>query len=139
MTLFWMHCVMFWKPPPYYWQVVRADKRYLANDVPNNVAVWIDQSQCFAVDISEGNDNVMMELGHMYWGYPERPLIVLQREGISRPPTDLGGYIRILYPWGDSPSQEKIATKFREEILKLDEIKKPQRDYSFLVNATYAH
>lgn len=111
---------------PYFWEVVRADKRFFAQDVPNNVAQWIARAHCYAVDLSEGNENVMMELGQIYWGYPERPLFLLQREGTERRLTDLGGYLRITYPWSESvsPNRKQMADTLRTEIKKFDNIKK---------------
>jgi molecular chaperone HtpG len=108
---------------PYFWKVERADTRFFESTIADNVRRWIARSQCFAVDLSEGNDNVMMELGHMYWGYPERQLILLQRENIERRLADLGERIRIFYPWDNPPSQKNIVAKLREEIRKFDELK----------------
>jgi hypothetical protein len=109
---------------PYFWEVVRADERFFANDIPKNVAYWIARSHCYAVDLSEGNANVMMELGHIYWGYPSRPLFLLQREN-TEPlhQKDLGARLRITYPWGDSPNRKRIADALREEIKKFEDIK----------------
>ncbi len=108
---------------PYFWQVSRADKRFFANDVPNNMSEWIARAQCFAADISEMNENVMMEVGLMYWGYPSKPLILLQRDSVQSRIVDLGGRMRVKYPWGDTPDQVRIAAALREEIKKFDELK----------------
>lgn len=117
---------------PYFWQVARADKQYFVNNVPDNVGKWIARSQCFAVELSEGNENVMMELGQMYWGYPERPLILLQREGTKLRMADLGERIRIVYPWNETPDQAKIATVLRREIEKFDALKNMKGDAHYL-------
>lgn len=107
---------------PYFWQVVRADKRYFKNDVSNNLAAWVTRAHCYVVDISELNENVMMELGLMYWAYPNRPLILVQQEGTQHRVVDLGARFRIKYPWGDPPNQESIAAALRGEIKKFDDI-----------------
>lgn len=117
---------------PYFWRVERADKRFFDNSIPINVGIWIARSQCFAVDLSEGNDNVMMELGHMYWGYSGRPLILLQRQGAERRMADLGERIRIVYPWDTPPSQETIVTKLKEEIRKFDALKELKGEAHYL-------
>ncbi len=107
---------------PYFWQVERADSKYFKNSAPNNVGEWIARSQCYIVDISESNESVMMELGHMYWGYQGRSLIVLHRDGIQRRIADLD-LLRIAYPWADSPNQTRIANALRREFEKFDELK----------------
>jgi hypothetical protein len=107
---------------PYFWRVERADKRYFENEVSRNVAQWIRRAQCFAADLTDGNDNVMMEVGHMYWGYPRRPLILLQRQGVDRSPIDLASRIKIFYPWGEPLGAGEITNKLREEIARFDEL-----------------
>ena len=74
---------------PYFWEVKRADERYLERTVSENAGTWISNSHCYVVDITQVNANVMMELGQMYWGFPERPLLLLQREGVKNDITDL--------------------------------------------------
>jgi molecular chaperone HtpG len=108
---------------PYFWQVARADKRFFANDVPNNMAYWIARAQCFAADISEMNENVMMEVGLMYWGYPSKPLLLLQRDTVQSRIVDLGGRLRVKYPWGDLPDQSRMAMALHQEIKKFEELK----------------
>lgn len=108
---------------PYFWQVSRADKRFFANDVPNNMAEWIARAHCFAADISEMNENVMMEVGLMYWGYPGKPLLLLQRDTAQSRIVDLGGRLRVKYPWGEPPDQTRIAATLAEEIKKFEELK----------------
>ncbi len=108
---------------PYFWDVRRADERYFENNIEDNVVKWIDHSQCFAVDLSERNDNVMMELGYMHWRYPDRPLILLQREGSKRLPVDLGTRLYISYSWGDVSDRGRIAKQLRDEIKKHEELK----------------
>ncbi len=103
---------------PYCWQVERADRTYFNANIPDNISEWIARSQCFAVEISERNENVMMELGHMLWGYPEKPLIILERKDNNMPElvTDISGRLRIHYVWGENPKQERIAVELRNEI-----------------------
>ena len=108
---------------PYFWQVARGDKRFLANDVPDNVAAWVKRAQCYVADVSEANENVMMEVGLMYWAFPERPLLLLQRQGTERRLTDLGGRLRITYPWGGNGLQGRLAETLRAEIAKFDQLK----------------
>lgn len=117
---------------PYFWQVVRADKQYFANDVPNNLAQWIARAHCYAVDISELNENVMMELGYMYWAYPKRPLFLMQREGTTNRIVDLGGRLRAKYPFDESPNQIRIAAALRDDIKKREDFTKLKGDAHYL-------
>src|ERR1022692_2146529 len=86
---------------PYFWEVARADRKFFARTVPDNVGMWISRAQCYVVELSDCNPNVMMELGQMYWGYPGRPIYLLQREGSKPDIVDLGARLRIKYPWSD--------------------------------------
>ena len=117
---------------PYFWQVARGDKRFLANDVPDNVFAWMRRAHCYAADISEANENVMMEAGFMYWAFPDRPLLVLQRQGTERRLPDLGGRLRITYPSGGEDLQLKIADALRAEIAKFDQVKSMQSQAHWL-------
>jgi hypothetical protein len=111
--------------PPYFWEVARPDQRYFSNDVDDNVANWIARSHCYAVDLSEGNDDVMMELGQIYWSYPRRPLFLLQREGTDRRMNELlSGRPRIVYPWDERPNRERIVAALQDEIKKFEDLKK---------------
>ena len=104
---------------PFYWQVVRADEKYHAENVPENVQAWMQRSHAYVVDISDCNPNVMMELGYMKWGVPDRPRILLCREGTQRNLSDLGGTIVIRYPnaTGDH-AVEDVAEALRAEFVK---------------------
>lgn len=48
---------------PYFLQVETAAFQYFARNVSDNVATWIQRASCYVADISDGNENVMMELG----------------------------------------------------------------------------
>jgi len=118
---------------PYFWEVARADKRYFANDVANNVACWIARSQCYVADVSENNGNVMLESGLMYWGYPERPLFFLKRKNSPEPPIDISTRLYIEYPWEDPPDQADIADAIKTGFEKFEEeIEKVQGKYHYL-------
>ena len=81
------------------------------------------RAHCYAADISEANENVMMEAGFMYWAFPDRPLLVLQRQGTERRLPDLGGRLRITYPSDGEDLQRQIADALRAEIAKFDMVK----------------
>lgn len=118
---------------PYFWEVRRADERYFKDTIEFNIVKWIDRSQCFAVDLSERNPNVMMELGYMYWKYPDRPLLLLQREGSDRLPIDIATHLDIKYPWNNNkPDQNSIARKLRTEIGRHDTLKNLQGKEHYL-------
>lgn len=117
---------------PYFWEVVRDNEQYFASDVPHNVGQWIARAHCFIVEISECNENTMMELGYMYWSYPDIPLLLLQREGTERRMANLGERIRVSYPWDETPNRSAIVTKLREEIKKHDRIKGMKGEKHFL-------
>jgi hypothetical protein len=119
--------------PPYFWQVETAKKHYFDLNVPENVRYWIARAHCYAVDITDGNDNVMMELGHMHWGFPEKTTLVLQRSGANKQIADLGGKIWIDYPWDEKePDQQQIAKALREKISKVQKVKEIKGNKKFL-------
>jgi len=107
---------------PYFWEVARADERYFERSVSDNVTKWISRAHCYAVEISERNPNVMMELGQIYWGYPARPLLILQREGIEEELADLAGTLRVHYPWASKPNREEIVRSLKTNIERFTEI-----------------
>jgi molecular chaperone HtpG len=107
---------------PYFWEVARADRKFFERTVPDNVGMWISRAQCYVVELSDCNPNVMMELGQMYWGYPGRPIYLLQREGSKPDIVDLGARLRIKYPWSDRPSREDIERTLRAEFAKFTEL-----------------
>jgi hypothetical protein len=107
---------------PYYWQVARADQKLFKQHLSRNVAEWIARAHCYVADITDQNGNVMMELGHAYWGYHDRPLVIIHQKGRKRHLIDLADSRRIEYPWGDPPDQKLIAQTFRTEIANTDEL-----------------
>jgi molecular chaperone HtpG len=107
---------------PYFWEVARADRKLFERTVPNNVARWIERAHCYAVDISNCNPNVMMELGQIYWGFPKRPLLLLEREGLKNIIADLGATLRIEYPWNDRITVEEIVPTLRKKIAAFAEV-----------------
>lgn len=118
--------------PPYYWEVKRADQRLYRPSVPENVGHWIARANCYAVDLTGGNDNVLMEVGLMHWGYSDRPLILMQREGEPIRLANLGERIRVSYPWGDPPDQAAIAAALREHIRSREDIGKLKGEAHYL-------
>lgn len=101
---------------PYFWEVARADRRLFERTVPDNVSFWIARAHCYAVDISNCNPNVMMELGQIYWSYSKRPLLLLEREGLKSSIVDLGATLRIEYPHGAQHTVREIAQSLRAKI-----------------------
>lgn len=118
--------------PPYYWEVKRADQRLYRPSVPENVGHWIARANCYAVDLTGGNDNVLMEVGLMHWGYSDRPLILMQREGEPIRLANLGERIRVSYPWGDPPDQAAIAAALQEHIRSREDIGKLKGEAHYL-------
>jgi len=117
---------------PYYWEVKRADQRLYRSNVPENVGHWIARAHCYAVDLTEGNDNTLMELGLMHWGYTDRPLILMQRQGDPIRLANLGERIRVSYPWGDPPDQAAIAAALSEHIHSREDIGKLRGEAHYL-------
>jgi hypothetical protein len=79
----------------------------------------IARSHCYALDVTQNNDDVMMQVGQIYWSYPQRPLFLLQRQGTERQLTEqLDNCVRIPYPWHDTPNQAEIADGLRNELNK---------------------
>ena len=107
---------------PYSWEVARADERYFANIIQNNVQAWMKRVQVYIADVSEENPNVMMELGYMLWTRePDQPLLVLKREGTNRTISDLAGFIYTYYPAvssGDDYDIQRVADALRRDFVK---------------------
>lgn len=108
--------------PPYYWEVKRADERLYKDNVRENVGHWIARAHCYAADLTEGNENTLMEVGLMHWGYSNRPLILMQRQGEPIRLANLGERIRVPYPWGDPPDQAAVAAALQEHIRSREDI-----------------
>jgi len=109
--------------PPYFFEVSRADRKYFKRTVENNVEDWIKRAECFAVDISGANPNVMMELGLIYWNYRDRPLLLLCNE-TQEAIADLQGMILIRYPSEPGTRPEDIEQALRAEIEKIPELRR---------------
>lgn len=118
--------------PPYYWEVKRADERLYESNVPENVGHWIARAHCYAVDLTEGNDNVLMEVGLIHWGYADRPLILMQREEQPFRLANLGERFRAPYPWHDPPDQAAIAAALRKHISTREDIGKLKGEAHYL-------
>lgn len=112
---------------PYWWQVVRADAKYLENFVRPNVATFMNRAHAYIAEISDVNPNVMMELGYMLWAdsVRGRPLLVLERKGTGQHLADLGDLIRIHYPNATGPNAVSvIAEALRMEFAKKADLQK---------------
>ncbi len=111
---------------PYYWQVVRADEKYIEDTIENNVVAWMKRSHAYIADISDLNPNVMMELGYMRWARtPEQPVIVLERAGSDSRVTDLAGIIRISYPRSNgNHASNDIASALLEQFNRKEDIQR---------------
>jgi hypothetical protein len=110
---------------PYYWQVVRADEKYLEDTVEGNVTEWMRRAHAYIADISDLNPNVMMELGYMRWAEPSRsrPLIVLEREGCPQHLSDIAGLIRIRYPAASGNNAvAEVSTALKNEFRKVRQV-----------------
>jgi hypothetical protein len=93
-----------------------------SSDLSQNVAEWMARAHCYAVEISELNANVMMELGFAYWAFQDRPLILLRRTGSKAMPIDLGDTRYMEYAWGEPPDRQRIAEALRQQIATTDEL-----------------
>lgn len=108
--------------PPYYWEVKRADQRVYFSTVSENVGHWIARAHCYAVELTEGSENVLMELGLIHWGYTDRPLILMHRKGNTPRMANLGERIRAPYPWSEPSDRAAITTALREHIRSREDI-----------------
>ncbi|HOG48661.1 MAG TPA: hypothetical protein PLB78_18685, partial [Anaerolineae bacterium] len=110
---------------PYFWQVSRADQEARKKRIDDNVKAWIDQRHCYVAEITDLNGNVMMEVGYAYWRYPERPFLLLCREGRDLHIADLGGAILAVYAWHPDRMDQNVEL-LRRVIAKQHEFARQQ-------------
>ncbi len=91
---------------PYFWEVVRADAYIESQDLLPNLSEKMQRAHCFIVDISDGNPNVLLELGLILT--LDRPYILLQAEGSTAARehwANLGGKMYFSYNDSAEPAQ----------------------------------
>jgi molecular chaperone HtpG len=67
----------------------------------DNIQVQMSRAHAFIAEATDGNPNVMFELGGAFFENRERPIILLRRsgeEGPSHLPTDIRGLVDVAYP-----------------------------------------
>jgi hypothetical protein len=106
---------------PYYWEVARADEKYLKDEIRGNIQQLMSQSHCYLAEISELNPNVMMELGMMRM-HMDRPTFLLRKKEMTTDvPANLKGVIYLAYPTGVTSSE--LLNSLKNEFTKADVIK----------------
>jgi hypothetical protein len=123
-----LRCVV--EKAPFFWQLVRADDKYLAETVEDSVARWMQRADVYVADMSTLNANVMMELGYMQWAESARvrPRIVLERVGAGGHLSDLGGFIKIRYPHvSGNHAIDDLAKALSAEFAKIQSVQELNR------------
>jgi molecular chaperone HtpG len=105
-------------------QLCLARDRVLNPELRGNVEAHMRQAHAFLAEVSEGNPNVMYEVGRARALYPQRPMIFLshpsEETGKVTLPVDLAGLIRLDYNRG-SPTAE-LADHLAKELRRMNEI-----------------
>jgi hypothetical protein len=99
--------------PPWFWEVLRADKRYESNgriDIGGHLSQHLARSHVFLAEISDGNPNVMIEVGRMQALAPT-PLLYLERREAPAEIADLDGKLKV-HPQGDYTTLVRELEKF---------------------------
>jgi hypothetical protein len=107
---------------PYYWEIARADERYIKDEIRGNIQQLMSQSHCYMAEISDTNPNVMIELGMMRM-HMDRPTFLLRKKEVTTDvPANLKGVIYLAYP-SKVKSSEELLSALRDEFAKADVIK----------------
>jgi molecular chaperone HtpG len=107
---------------PFYWEIARADERYLKDEIRGNIQQLMSQSHCYMAEISDTNPNVMIELGMMRM-HMDRPTFLLRKKEVTADvPANLKGVIYLAYP-SKVKSSEELLSVLRDEFSKADVIK----------------
>jgi molecular chaperone HtpG len=117
---------------PYGWEVTRADSEHLSDTIPTNVRDHIAQSHCYLAEVTDGNLNVFLEIGHIsQYREQGRPLIYLCKEG-GKLPIDIANDLLSYY--NPELSEPELVDQLRQELSKkrsIRELRKSPED-SFL-------
>ncbi|MCU0755369.1 MAG: ATP-binding protein [Xanthomonadales bacterium] len=101
-------------------QLCLARDQILNPELRGNVEAHMQQAHAFIAEVSQGNPNVMYEVGRARALYPTRPMIFLSHPspdtGKVTLPADLGGLLRIEYAL-DSAAKE-LADHLEKELRK---------------------
>jgi len=100
--------------PPWFWEVLRADKRYETDsrgDIDGHLTRHLARARVFLAEISDGNPNVMIEVGRMQALAPT-PLLFLVRREDAVEIADLDGKLKVPYPRGDLAALVRELEKF---------------------------
>jgi hypothetical protein len=117
---------------PYYWQVAQTNQVYYADTLGENLTRWISRSNCYIVDVSMSDPDVMLALGMIRASkQTEQPVILLKRAGAQQPAFLLGGEYQLEYPevQGKYAVQE-LNTFLRNEFQKLEAIQRLKASYT---------
>lgn len=101
-------------------QLILARDRHLDLELLRNVEKHMDQAHAFLAEITEGNGNVMYEVGRARALYPEQPMVFLSHPIKStdefKLPADLCGLLRMNYRYEDET--EALSKHFEIELRK---------------------
>lgn len=109
--------------PPYHWRVITAADWTQGPTITENVIRLICKSDCYLAEVSEHNENVMIELGMMLGMmqmFPQRPLGLLHCEGGKPLPTDVRAHIALNYSQCDDQARAKLLAEELDREIRRD-------------------
>ncbi len=116
--------------PPYFWDVVRADRDQEHSALLSNILKKMHQAHCFIVELSEANPNVMMELGIIMT--LNRPFLLLWDRTKGNYPewANIAGILRETYDGSASP--EEMRKQLEEAVKRQTEFRNLKSEHKFL-------
>jgi molecular chaperone HtpG len=116
--------------PPYFWDVVRADRDQEHPDLLPNILKKMHQAHCFVVELSEANPNVMMELGIIMT--LNRPFLLLwdKTKGTFPGWSDIAG--KLLETYDGSASPDEMRKQLEEAVKRQTEFRNLKSEHKFL-------
>jgi molecular chaperone HtpG len=105
---------------PYGWQVVLARDSHQKQRTLDNVLAHISRSHFYIAEISEKNENVLIEIGQMIT-FKDRPLILLRQKGSDKEiPADLQGFLYWELEYDQTDDKEKLIKHIRDNLSILE-------------------
>lgn len=97
---------------------IASDRTY-EDRIVDNLRIHMDRACAFLAEVSDGNPNVMYELGAVHLLHPERPVVLLHRGAPPgdkvKLPADLEGAIYLDYgKLPDRPLRERLGEELRK-------------------------
>jgi hypothetical protein len=99
----------------YGWEVLRAKEKLLNISYQSNLIAHVNRSQCYIVDISDLDPDVMFQAGMMTRFHEERPLIFIRQKNKATSCNSLLGASITEYDWyGEQTNLENLIKQLRD-------------------------